>query len=746
MRQARLCFAIAMLLIGVHEMNAQIGVPVSTPPPPPPSMNGTPVGTGGFATYYYMVVANYPMGAVQSGIFALAGANPTLNTTNFNQLGWQLPTASQSASTGALSFDVLRLPSNVFTGSCTCSVATGLTTNTYADKGTSLSSYTITPAAFGANATLYLDNRDYDFPKLRISVGQAVQGALQQDHLAEIPHAAALTTYCSVGDLMVEVAPGGAPGTYQCLTINTWTLIGGGGGGGTVTSVTASCGILATPNPIIAAGTIADNIAIGAHNGSYTLLTADCGKSLTTNTTAAWAVPQAGSTGFTAGWHVLLQNVSASSVLTVTTTTSTFYGNSTSGSSVTIAAGNGVELISDGTNWQVLGYTAPISASGCAASGIAGQVQASNGSGACQQANVGNSQPSGGNTATHNNQLGAGALAANTSGDNNTALGNTALAVNTTGYGNTAIGSATLAHNLTSGNNIAIGTSALTNSLADETDLPGQGNIALGFQSMQTNTTGHDGIGIGYQALISNTVGFHNIGIGTWALQNEAGAANDNIGIGFEAGRNVAGIDNVVVGSAAISLIAGSGTSGQNVAVGAGTGTSMLTGNLNTLIGNGAGGANTGGSNNLYIGASAGLAAPAAESNQLYVDSIAAGQGALLRGDFSARTLKINGQFSTPVNTVTFSATPVFNMNLGDQTITLTGNVTSFTVTNVVAGQKVNIQICQDGTGSRTISGIPGNVKGFFTIGGTLSTCSVQSFESFDGTNLYATSTGVINE
>jgi hypothetical protein len=82
----------------------------------------------------------------------------------------------------------------------------------------------------------------------------------------------------------------------------------------------------------------------------------------------------------------------------------------------------------------------------------------------------------------------------------------------------------------------------------------------------------------------------------------------------------------------------------------------------------------------------------------------------------------------------------------GDLALTLTGNVT---LTVTVAGgdqwRKVNIQACQDATGSRTITW-PSNVKGNITIGTTASKCSMQSFESFDGTNLYAVGTGVISQ
>lgn len=58
---------------------------------------------------------------------------------------------------------------------------------------------------------------------------------------------------------------------------------------------------------------------------------------------------------------------------------------------------------------------------------------------------------------------------------------------------------------------------------------------------------------------------------------------------------------------------------------------------------------------------------------------------------------------------VPFSATPVFNAGLGYPfqvtfQITLTGNVTSSTLTNAGIGQTIGFEIVQDGTGSRTFS------------------------------------------
>jgi hypothetical protein len=98
----------------------------------------------------------------------------------------------------------------------------------------------------------------------------------------------------------------------------------------------------------------------------------------------------------------------------------------------------------------------------------------------------------------------------------------------------------------------------------------------------------------------------------------------------------------------------------------------------------------------------------------------------------------------TPVNTVAFSSTPDFDASLANtHKITLTGNVTSSTLSNASAGQTISFLICQDVTGGRTFTW-PTNVLGGMTIGSTASKCSAQTF-IFDGTNAYALSPGVTN-
>lgn len=125
-------------------------------------------------------------------------------------------------------------------------------------------------------------------------------------------------------------------------------------GAGTVTSVATACG--ATGGTITTTGTISESIATAAHNGSYAILTGDCGKSLTTNTAAAWTIAQAGTTGFEAAKFWIVNNIGSGS-LTVTATTSTFYGGPSaniSGSVLTVPTNTSATIVSDGTNYQVL--------------------------------------------------------------------------------------------------------------------------------------------------------------------------------------------------------------------------------------------------------------------------------------------------------------------------------------------------------------------------------------------------------
>jgi hypothetical protein len=86
------------------------------------------------------------------------------------------------------------------------------------------------------------------------------------------------------------------------------------------------------------------------------------------------------------------------------------------------------------------------------------------------------------------------------------------------------------------------------------------------------------------------------------------------------------------------------------------------------------------------------------------------------------------------LTTVAFSATPTFDASTAASfKLTLTGNVTSSTLSNAVAGEPISFEICQDATGGRAFVP-PANVLNMGTIVSTANACSTQEFW-FDGTN-----------
>lgn len=112
--------------------------------------------------------------------------------------------------------------------------------------------------------------------------------------------------------------------------------------------------------------------------------------------------------------------------------------------------------------------------------------------------------------------------------------------------------------------------------------------------------------------------------------------------------------------------------------------------------------------------------------------------------DLSTMTPSSSGaSFPSPAPsfvTVAFSATPTFTGPAGlaenvTFKITLTGNVTSSTLTGVSAGQMLTFIIIQDSSGGHTFAW-PTNVKNPQSIDPTVGAINVQSF-IFDGTNAY---------
>jgi hypothetical protein len=97
--------------------------------------------------------------------------------------------------------------------------------------------------------------------------------------------------------------------------------------------------------------------------------------------------------------------------------------------------------------------------------------------------------------------------------------------------------------------------------------------------------------------------------------------------------------------------------------------------------------------------------------------------------------VSFSGGVVVPSSTITFSATPTFNAgSVSKFYLSLSGNVTSSTLTGAVKDQLLIFVISQDGVGSRTFTW-PTNVKGQAIASGAGLT-STQAF-SYDGTNAW---------
>jgi hypothetical protein len=105
--------------------------------------------------------------------------------------------------------------------------------------------------------------------------------------------------------------------------------------------------------------------------------------------------------------------------------------------------------------------------------------------------------------------------------------------------------------------------------------------------------------------------------------------------------------------------------------------------------------------------------------------------------DVSLKTVR------SDVASVTYSATPDFDMSAGTAfTLTLTGNAAA-TMSNPAEGQRVVTKIVQDATGGRTFSW-PAEFLGGMEIGLDANAVSIQEWVCFDGANYEAVSMGVL--
>jgi len=149
----------------------------------------------------------------------------------------------------------------------------------------------------------------------------------------------------------------------------------------------------------------------------------------------------------------------------------------------------------------------------------------------------------------------------------------------------------------------------------------GSGNMFIGTQAGYNNVNGMYNMFLGSYAGWSNADGNYNVCMGTNAGYNATG--NDNVNIGYEAGKNqTTGSNNINIGR-----IAGSngGKAAWNTNIGWGAGKSVVDKHRNVHIGYQAGFNNNGG-NNTFIGADT-------DGSGTVSSSIAIGYGAQVSAD-----------------------------------------------------------------------------------------------------------------
>lgn len=416
-----------LLIVGMGE--AQTPPPFYTqlsqqPLPPVNRIVANFSGAQGNNVLYYWVVARYFLGnAALSTPYRVAG----IGNTGTVSISWSAPftptnSTDATQATYSLSYDVLRTTSSTFPANGVCSnclVASGVSGLTATDTITAtLASYTSnTYNPIPSPATILVDNMD--FQKLLFEVLVNGKNILLEPPVPPCPVATVIAIGCVKPDgTTITIAPDGtisatgsgfgtvtsiastAPivatpdpitstGTISCPTCLTTSngvesvaatspIVSSGGnnpiiscptcgtGTGSVSSVATGCGL--SGGPITTTGTIVDSIAVATKTGSYNILASDCGKSLTSSSGASFVLASASS--YPTGNYWLLQNTGSTNV-TLSTSTSVFYGSGTAGSALSIPPQLGLEIINDGTNFLVASYNSL----GTSPGGISPQVQ-----------------------------------------------------------------------------------------------------------------------------------------------------------------------------------------------------------------------------------------------------------------------------------------------------------------------------------------------------------------------------------
>ena len=388
-------------------------------------------------------------------------------------------------------------------------------------------------------------------------------------------------------------------------------------------------------------------------------------------------------------------------------------------------------------------------------------------------------------TGNFNVAIGATALFSNTTASSNVAVGMQAMQYIATGDLSVAVGMGALRGNVNTALNTGVQNVAVGhNTLGSNTS--GTGNAGMGSYCLTNNTSGYYNLAIGNQALLNNTTGFQNTSVGHNSANSNTTGSN-NVTIGAEAYQYYIGSSQVAIGYQALrgSATVANNTGTLNTAVGFNSLTVNTSGSDNTALGYQAGNTNTTGSDNTYIGLDAkGLATgnwqiaigsgvqPTASNlgawggstnatrtdlgigiftptARLHVATLAVGNKGLIVDGIASQTanlvevnattggtnyvtvnsaggVSMSRRATTGIATLTDGASISLDASLGNHfRVTLGGNRTLAAPTNPTDGQRIMIEVIQDGTGGRALTlttGTNGFAFGTDITGITLST------------------------
>ena len=214
---------------------------------------------------------------------------------------------------------------------------------------------------------------------------------------------------------------------------------------------------------------------------------------------------------------------------------------------------------------------------------------------------------------------------------------------------------------------------------AGRSAMTGAANIGIGSQSLDAITTGSNNIGIGLGTGSAITTGARNFAMGQNALLLNV-TGSDNIAVGNSALNAYTGSRSIGIG---VSSLAISETGNDNISIGYQSGANLFSSGFNTIIGSQAG-LTTDGASNVFIGYKSGrlnegssnifIGKESGEnetgSELLYIDPTNT-TTPLIKGDFAADTLRINGSLSVRDVTTGSSTDNTLGWNSSTKKVTI---------------------------------------------------------------------------